>query len=65
MKNTQKIDHVVYGYGNRWCTVAEILEDQNHFSADNFADISNYKFENVSFESYKCRTYIENDIQNT
>ena len=34
-------------------TDKEIMRDQNHFFVDNFADISNQKLENVSFESYK------------
>ena len=38
-------------------TVAEILRDQNQFFINNFADISNWKLGNVSYESYKYPTF--------
>ena len=43
--------------GVRDGTVAEIFRDQNHFFVDNFADTSNKKLKNVSFESSTYPTY--------
>ena len=38
-------------------TVSEILRDQNHFFAYNFAGIPNQKLENVLYESYEYPTF--------
>ena len=52
VRNTISLEYPeMNSFGETKGTVEEISRDQNHFFVDNFANISNKKLKNVSFES--------------